>query len=121
MALSRSAIGRGSWRLTRVGVVVDVGVCVVSVAVLGETDSIATCQLRSQRDAARLSGQPRRQQPRSGMCDICVVEDEFDIDFVAHFLHFHVDFGSSVWIGSTLRRQYAAHRDGWCHVDIMLS
>ena len=40
-------------------------------------------------------------------CEICVVVDEFDIDFVACFLHFHVDFGSSVWIGSTLRRQYA--------------
>ena len=64
----RSAIGRGSLRLTRVGVVVaDVGVCDVSVAVLGETDSTATCQLRSQIDADRLSGKLRRQQPRSGM------------------------------------------------------
>ena len=49
MPLLRSAIGRGSLRLTRVGVVVDVGVCAVSVAVLGETDSTAICQLRSQR------------------------------------------------------------------------
>ena len=65
--LLRSAIGRGSLRLTRVGVVVDVGVCAVSVAVLGETDSTAICQLRSQIDAARLSGKPRRRQPRSGM------------------------------------------------------
>ena len=62
-----TAIGRGSLRLTRVGVVVDVGVCAVSVAVLGETDSTAICQLRSQIDAARLSGKPRRRQPRSGM------------------------------------------------------
>ena len=67
MPLLRSAIGRGSLRLTRVGVVVDVGVCAVSVAVLGETDSTAICQLRSQIDAARLSGKPRRRQPRSGM------------------------------------------------------
>ena len=41
--LLRSAIGRGSLRLTRVDVVVDVGVCYVSVAVLGETDSTAIC------------------------------------------------------------------------------
>ena len=69
MPLLSSAIGRGSLRLTRVGVVVvvDVGVCAVSVAVLGETDSTAICQLRSEIDAARLSGKPRRQQPRSGM------------------------------------------------------
>ena len=67
MPLLRSVIGRGSLRLTRVGVVVGVGVCAVSVAVLGETDSTAICQLRSQIDAARLSGKPRRRQPRSGM------------------------------------------------------
>ena len=47
-------------------------------------------------------------------CEICVVVDEFDIEFVARFLHFHVDVRPSIWIGSTLRRQYAAHRDGWC-------
>ena len=58
MPLWRSAIGRGSLRLTRVDVVVDV--CFVSVAVLGETDSTAICQLRSQIDAARLSGKLRR-------------------------------------------------------------
>ena len=85
--LWRSAIGRGSLRLTRVDVVVDVGVCFVSVAVLGETDSTE--------------------------CEICVVVDEFDVDFVARFLHFHIDVRPSIWIGSTLRRQYAAHRDGW--------
>ena len=62
-----SAIGRGSLRLTRVDVVVDIGVCDVSVAVLGETDSTAICQLRSRIDAACLSGKLRRQQPRSLM------------------------------------------------------
>ena len=67
MPLWRSAIGRGSLRLTRVDVVVDVGVCYISVAVLAETDSTAISQLRSQIDAARLSGKLRRQQPRSGM------------------------------------------------------
>ena len=67
MSLLRSAIGRGSLRLTHVGVIVDVGVCNVSVAVLGDTDSTATCQLRSQIGADRLSGKLRRQQPRSGM------------------------------------------------------
>ena len=64
MPLLRSAIGRGSLRLTHVDVVVDVGVCYVSVAVLGETDSTAICQLRSQIDVARFSGKLRRQQPR---------------------------------------------------------
>ena len=54
MPLWRSAIGRGSLRLTRVDVVVDVGVCFVSVAVLGETDSTE--------------------------CEICVVVDEFDVN-----------------------------------------
>ena len=67
MPLLRSAIGRGSLRLSRVDVVVDVGVCYVSVAVLEETDSTAICQLNSQIDAARLSGKLRRQQPRSGI------------------------------------------------------
>ena len=67
MPLLRSAIGRGSLRLTRVDVVVHVGVCNVSVAVLGETDSTTIRQLRYQIDAARLSGKLRRQQPRSGM------------------------------------------------------
>ena len=65
MPLWRSAIGRGSLRLTRVYVIA--GICYVSVAVLGETDSTAICQLRSQIDAARLSEKLRRQQPRSGM------------------------------------------------------
>ena len=65
--LLRSAINRGSLRFTRVDGVVDVGVCYVSVAILGETDSTAICQLRSQIDAARLPGKLRRQQPRSGM------------------------------------------------------
>ena len=54
--------GRGSLRLTRVGVIVDVGVCNVSVVVLGELYSTATCQLCSQIDADRLSGKLRRQQ-----------------------------------------------------------
>ena len=63
MPLWRSAIGRGSLRLTRVDVVVDVGVCFVSVAVLGETDSTAICQLRSQIDAARLSGSEADHSP----------------------------------------------------------
>ena len=35
-------------------------------------------------------------------CEICVVVDEFDVDFVARFLHFHVDVRPSIWIGSTL-------------------
>ena len=115
MPLLRSAIGRGSLRLTRVGVVVDVDVCAVSVAVLGEADSTAICQLRSQIDAARLSGKPRRQQPPFRNVKFASLSMNLTSDFVARFLHFHVDFGSSVWIGSTLRRQYATHRDGWCH------
>ena len=61
------AFGNRSWFVAFVDVVVDLGVCYVSVAVLGETDSTAICQLRSQIDAARLSGKLRRQQPRSGM------------------------------------------------------
>ena len=47
-------------------------------------------------------------------CEICVVVDEFDVDFVARFLQFYVDVRPSIWIGSTRRLQYAAHRDGWC-------
>ena len=65
--LLRSAIGRGSLRLTRVGVVVDVTICNVSVAVLRETDSIATCQRRSKIGADCFYGKLRYQQPRSGM------------------------------------------------------
>ena len=82
MPLWRSAIGRGSLRLTRVDVVIDVGVCYVSVAVLGETDSTAICQLRSLESCVVSSPVPE--------CEICVVVDEFDVDFVARFLHFHV-------------------------------
>ena len=52
------AFGRGSLRLTPVDVVVDVGVCYVSVAFLGETDSTAICQLRSQIDATHFK--PRK-------------------------------------------------------------
>ena len=39
------AYGHRSRFVAFVGVVVGVGVCTVSVAVLGETDSTATCQL----------------------------------------------------------------------------
>ena len=48
-------------------------------------------------------------------CEVCVVVDECDVDFAARFLHFRVDVRPSIWIGSTLRRQYTARRDAWCH------
>ena len=70
---------RGSLRLTRVGVIVDVGVCNVSVIVLGEIDSTATCQLCSQMGADRLYGKLRRQEPLPE-CEIRVVVDELAVD-----------------------------------------
>ena len=101
------SFGDRSWFVTRVGVVVvGVGVCNVSVAVLGETDSTATVQLHSQIGADRLSLKLRRQHPRSRMWNLRCWQ--------RYWGRLRCTLLSLSWLDASTAVCCYAHRNGWC-------